>query len=778
MVAAETGSGVHARQPGRHQARNGPKQPTSVKTGACAWINSQIVEASDAGGLSCLISTIEAHLSRMNLVNLTTSIHRLAKLSASDESAQQVLQDHPIIESLRKAISVALVSMAIDRTLPQTLSNVAWSLATLRCFDRVLLELVASKAIMTMHFFKPFELSSLLWAFAKIGHGDIMTCLKPLFQSANMQIIEAVKDMRFGCLATCAWAYATTKQPCRLLFRSMADQMRQLAPSANCQEMANTVWAFATVFHHDEALFFTIAETAVKHLSKFKSQELVNMMWGFANADFFHDAFFTKALSVMQHLHMNAQHFANVLWACARLKPQHPATKQAVLVFLPRCISILATFKPQEVSSVAMALAKVFEFEDQCKDAGSCIVMSGPQAHQLLHPDVLAFFAAVSPHILANLRSYSVESLSNMACALTKLDMGASVLPAMEHEVLYRIGSLAPSVMCCLLRAFLSTPGASSRQTVPALAAELVKNWPRLRQSDRRVLMFARAVQQQSSICEATSLDGEAKTGSGGLQKWCLALASSGSGSLLADAPERQLPVSLSVGCNLETASEFSTDGSDDGGNIQECKVGSDESAESVLTDDELPYATWDAMRGTSAAPDRGISHATVCLSASGYAENQDWTTYGFPGLDHVACVQGPQTLSLDALTLLGKPSQCSLKKSFLHTWADEEEGYQEEHSALVLSTFRSKEALTEDFACGYHLMNQQHIHHLEQLANSQYVDQQQQRPQAARRPLVGTRDAPTAVGGYRTCKVQPKAISTASTCSSDSSDSNCGRGT
>jgi len=604
---------AHATHSGRRQARHGAAQSTTVKaaagkTGACPWINRKIIGAADAGDVRTLISTIEAHMSEMNLVNLSTSLHRLAKLSASDSSAQHALQHHPIMASVRSAISVTLVNMGIDRTLPQALSNVAWSMATLRYSDPVLLELVGSRSAMNMQSFKPFELSSLLWAFAKLANFDSMTSsFRTLFKSAATHLMTSMKDMQFRSLATSAWAFATAKQSHHRLFCSLAEEMRGSAPSANCQEMANTVWAFATAAHRDDELFFTIAETAVKRMGEFKAQEVANMMWGFAGCDFFHEAFFTQALHATQHLPMNAQHLANVLWACARLKPHHPATKQATLALLPRCIGLSATFKPQELSSVAMAVAKVFGIEDYSEDVVS---WRASQSRESLHPQVLAFFTAVTPHILANLHGYSVQSLTNMASALARLDMGAKILPAIEQEILCRIDSLEIPLMCQLVRALLPTPGACSRQAIPALATKLVNQWHSLRHKDKRVLMMARVQQQQSIVYDAALLEGEADSYSEDLHKWCLSLASSGSSSLPEDVPEGQFPRSPEAGLPLVQVSDYyRNDASGDGDEVQECE-------EDILTDDEMPYATWDDAYTTRQG--RLAIQPPICVSASG----------------------------------------------------------------------------------------------------------------------------------------------------------------
>ncbi|CAK9010283.1 dITP/XTP pyrophosphatase (Non-canonical purine NTP pyrophosphatase) (Non-standard purine NTP pyrophosphatase) (Nucleoside-triphosphate diphosphatase) (Nucleoside-triphosphate pyrophosphatase) (NTPase) [Durusdinium trenchii] len=296
---------------------------------------------------------------QMNLVNLSTAIHRVAKIVGTDPWQQGQLRQSSSLETLLNSVCTALNVVEATEVQPQSVSNVVWSLATLRIVHRPLLQVISLVCVSNMEQFKSFELSTTLWALAKLGSlEDAAPVDKAVFYAAATHIHNHVNDFGFRCLATTAWAFATAKQRHARLFRSMAAAMLPAAAGANCQEMANTAWAFGTADFHDDALFHELAEQAIKRLEEFKPQELSNMLWGFATNSFFHEAFYARASAVAASMDLQSQHLANILWAFARVRPKHPLTQQTVLTLLPVCTRQLSTFKPQEVSSTLLATAK------------------------------------------------------------------------------------------------------------------------------------------------------------------------------------------------------------------------------------------------------------------------------------------------------------------------------------------------------------------------------------------------------------------------------------
>lgn len=453
---------------GQRTGANGNKQRSSHP-----WINAQIIAASENGGLQHLLGVIMEYLPQMNLVNLSTAAHRVAKNSADSPGEQQALRCSHVVAALMDAIYNSLTTVDIDEVQPQSLSNVSWSLATLRLMKLPLIQVVASLAEARVSNFKPFELSTMLWGFAKLGKVEnAYVHLKPVFNAAAHHTILNVEVFGFRCLATTVWAFATAKQRHARLMKCVAKQMTPMAGAANPQEMANTVWAFATADFVDEPLFQELADKAIPRLGEFKPQELSNMLWGFATNGFFHEDFYREAALAAQKFPLQSQHLANILWALARVRPRHQITRSTLLALLPHCTARLSTFKPQEVSSTALAVGKAFGF---CDDDG---FVDERLMGVALPPVVLTFFNAVTPWALNRLGDFSAQSLANTVSAYASLRIGdgMGLFEAVAAEVWHRCNCIQPTEMLHLLKGFASAPSGTGNDIIKMLASGVARH--------------------------------------------------------------------------------------------------------------------------------------------------------------------------------------------------------------------------------------------------------------------------------------------------------------
>lgn len=442
-------------------------------------INAQIIRASERGDVNHLLHTIAIHLPSMNLVNLSTAVHRLAKLTANDPERQSALRQHRVLGDVLSAISAAFDCLGNGTAQTQSLSNVVWSLATMRLIHKALIEKVAALSADSIAMFKPFELSTLLWALAKLGTIDnVSSCSKPVFRASANHMTKHAEHFGFRCLATTVWAFATAKQHNVRLFRSISAQMLPMVHVANCQEMANTAWAFGTVNFHDDHLFSELASKAIARLGEFKPQELSNMLWGFASNGFFHEAFYRNASLVAQHKDLRSQHLANILWAFGRVQPHHAVTKATILALLPQCTMQIETFKPQEVSATLLAVAKSFGKPDDldrlsavcsptslpvhgtghCNHVAAAVIMErlGMNRGDAVPHEVAAFFLAAVPWALSHIREFSAQSLANTITAYAMVRTGGAemLIDAIGNEVLKRRDSLDATMLLYLLKGF------------------------------------------------------------------------------------------------------------------------------------------------------------------------------------------------------------------------------------------------------------------------------------------------------------------------------------
>mmetsp|Transcript_45903 Transcript_45903/g.107237 ORF Transcript_45903/g.107237 Transcript_45903/m.107237 type:complete len:875 (+) Transcript_45903:89-2713(+) len=489
----------HGKAAGKGKGNAGRK-PRGGRGGTHPWINSQIIQASEAKDVHHLMSVIMQHLPQMNLVNLSTAIHRVAKIAGADSWQQGQLRQNSNLDTLLNSVCTALNVVEATEVQPQSVSNVVWSLATLRIVHRPLLQVISLVCVSNMAQFKSFELSTTLWALAKLGSlEDAAPVDKAVFYAAATHINNNVNEFGFRCLATTAWAFATARQRHARLFRGMAAAMLPAAAGANCQEMANTAWAFGTADFHDDALFHELAEQALHRLEEFKPQEISNMLWGFATNSFFHEAFYARACVVAQKMDLQSQHLANILWAFARVRPRHPLTQRTVLALLPLCTQQLQTFKPQEVSSTLLATAKAVG------NAADEMVSVPTASLENVHQEVLDFFHACLPWVVARLREFSEQSLANSVSAYAMVPVRGSdtLVDCAGQEVLKRMQDLDVNALVHLLKGFMLVPTTTnSVQIVKALAEGIAEQLDRVRAQEMQSLgrLLSRGANQQRDL--------------------------------------------------------------------------------------------------------------------------------------------------------------------------------------------------------------------------------------------------------------------------------------
>lgn len=447
------GGAVRPRRGGGRSGANGALQGKRV---TFPWINSQIVAAAETGNLHSLLAIIATHLHEMNLVNISTALHRLAKLTQSRPTQAQQQASLPytlqaLLESARQSMTKLKLSGSTPKC--QSLSNITWALATMKVVDLPLMKMVAASSHNQIADFKSFELCQLLWAFAKLGTVEqtVWDDTAALFGMAAHLIVSKIGEFSFRGLVMTAWAFATAKRTDSRLFYAIAMQLTPSLHLANCQELANTAWSFSTAGVHDQFLFDGLASVALPRLREFKPQELSSILWSFASIGHMHDEFYDNAGKAALEMQLQAQQLANILWSLAKMKPLHESTQGVVLVLLPRCAQLLDTFKSQELASVALAAGKVFGNSPE-----------GEETDRPMPIQVVGFFRAIRPIAVANLREFSGQSLANIASSFLAVRAGdlLDFFLSVSHEIgnPSRVESLENSALLLLLKTLPHAP--------------------------------------------------------------------------------------------------------------------------------------------------------------------------------------------------------------------------------------------------------------------------------------------------------------------------------
>lgn len=406
-------------------------------------INSKIIVAADTGDLALLVSTIEANLDQMNLVNLSTAFHRLAKLTAGDPATQAALRQHSILEGLLFVVRVALERAETNGAPPQcqALSNITWSLATIGFSDLPLLVMTAELATRHVDHFKPFELSSTIWAYAKLGglQPDACHCAGPLFAASAAHIIPRVKDFTFRCLVMVAHAFALASHHDETLFRVVADHMLPGLGAAKSQELSDVAWSYSRAGIRHDRLFAEIARRGLEKIVEFRAQDLAQMLSDLAGAGFFDGDLFERALVGRPSTELQARHLVQVAVALPQACLKKRKGQVVVLAIISHGTRLIETFSVQELVALALIAAKSFGA------GGSAAPIS---------PVVSQFFAAALPFVTLRLREFSGRALAHVLISFLAVQVGSNseLFPAIGCEVLGRAPVLDSVALLLMLR--------------------------------------------------------------------------------------------------------------------------------------------------------------------------------------------------------------------------------------------------------------------------------------------------------------------------------------
>jgi hypothetical protein len=333
-------------------------------------LNATICAAADKG-TDALLQLVGARLHEMNIVNVSTALHRLARLETDtngESCGAAVFVKDSRFQALMAAANAKIIC-SDSQARARSLSSIAWSSARLRHREPAMMQTIGNLALAQISEFKPFELVILLWSFGRmeLQHGV-------LFSKASAHILNHMDDYSASCLATAIWSFAKCPSGVHAnVIRKAANAFADRIESpegfneVNPVALENVMWGLATVQVRPnvEALRAT-TKAAIHFLERFKVHEFTITLWAFARLGACDDELFTAAANLIETSRtlkekMHAQGMANLLWAFGRYleKGALMTFDKVVSLLLPTCQKLLPEFKPQELSCVLGALSKL-----------------------------------------------------------------------------------------------------------------------------------------------------------------------------------------------------------------------------------------------------------------------------------------------------------------------------------------------------------------------------------------------------------------------------------
>lgn len=335
-------------------------------------LNAKICQVSDKGDIWELLDLPGFHLVEMNCVNLSTFLHRAARLAKRTNTVAAASR-HPNLSSICAKVDSELAAQEVSMvhsglgdqkdTLPRCWATLAWSYATLQVKAPHTCQRIARLSEKHMDSLKTFELANLLWAFAKMRMN-----VPGLFAEATRIVPKQVDEFSPVGLSTIAWACVTLQShaPAALLKRLAAAFVRQI-DKAGSQEIANMCWSLATAKVVQTPIFQALGQAALEKLHNFKLQELGNTAWAFSRAGVRHRELFQAFTQLFEKrpkltFELHEQAIANLMWALTKQVACGSPLKEALpmaRLLLPACCKALDRMKPQEFSSVLWSVGKL-----------------------------------------------------------------------------------------------------------------------------------------------------------------------------------------------------------------------------------------------------------------------------------------------------------------------------------------------------------------------------------------------------------------------------------
>lgn len=511
-----------AKKKAAEKARPRWRQGTA-KRDTFPWINSQIITVSESGSLMELSQTCQAYTSQMNLVNISTAFHRIARLWTSNEDQEAAMMAQSVVEGLIQQANTVLARASASGTKPssQALANITWAMATLNIIDEPLLKAIATPAQSQVETFKPFELSTILWSFGKmnLANPEYCGCATQLFEAAASVVPRSLEEFTLRCLVTITWAFAAFRHKEEHLLQAIGDHLISQVHTANCGELANIAWAYGLLQVHHEKLFQEVARRANVRLQDFKQQEIATIIWGFAASDVLPAAFFGNAALAAQRLALTPQQTTNILWALTRRKCKQTSLATTVLALLPAAMKQIERFNMPEIAICSMAAAKVVKHIESNGKSGQKV------------SSAVDFCVKAMQQALSRLNELSNVMLVNLAASFLIVGCPGSVvlLAAAGREALHRLQVLENPVLLQLIRVF--SVDLTALQP-PALLEGACQDVFRtlFAEAARRMDSFKpREMQRLSLLCaQPLGLENAGDMSAGDLRSCCFALATTG----------------------------------------------------------------------------------------------------------------------------------------------------------------------------------------------------------------------------------------------------------
>jgi predicted lipoprotein len=380
-------------------------------------INTKLISAVSINGI---INICKDNVSEFNHVNISTTFHRIGKLSKKTKLNPQ---QEEFIQELTQLMLLHLKSME-----SMHISIIAWALATLGINDKVIFDALADEASEKMLGILPQNISILLWAFATANFRN-----EKLLNAMTTEAFNQVEKFNPQDIAHTLWACATLQFIHKELFNALMVNARNSEQHFHPQAITYIFWACATLGLWNEKLFNHLANKACNNKRDFTPQHISTILRACAMLGFSNEALFNtlKAKAHEKISDFNPLDITHTFWACATLGYSDEELFDTLAV---TACNKIQDFDPQNISITLWACATLRYSNEEL---GLALTKEALNKIQNFDPQSIAItlwacatlviineelFFSLSKEALNKIEDFNPQNIANTLWALAVLD--------------------------------------------------------------------------------------------------------------------------------------------------------------------------------------------------------------------------------------------------------------------------------------------------------------------------------------------------------------------
>eukprot|EP00933_Yihiella_yeosuensis_P054447 TRINITY_DN5289_c0_g1_i6.p1 TRINITY_DN5289_c0_g1~~TRINITY_DN5289_c0_g1_i6.p1 ORF type:complete len:859 (+),score=116.74 TRINITY_DN5289_c0_g1_i6:221-2578(+) len=241
----------------------------------------------------------------------------------------------------------------------------AWAFAKLAVRDGTLLRTLADEAIDKWDELNGQNVSNLAWSLATVREHH-----EPLMAAISLIRADMVQGLAAQEFSNIVWSFATLARTSEILFRRTAARVVKTARDLDSQHLANIAWAYAKISYRDDGLYYVLTREAMRDERQLNPLNLSNLAWAFASAGW-HGEMSTRRVglrdpkffewiadsAVQMAPQFTSQNCSNMVWSFATVRIQNDRLLEAIAVQVQGWL--LSNFDPQHISNVLWSYAKL-----------------------------------------------------------------------------------------------------------------------------------------------------------------------------------------------------------------------------------------------------------------------------------------------------------------------------------------------------------------------------------------------------------------------------------